>query len=317
MSNEAGYLSLVQEVLDFGEERAGRNGKTLSVFGRQLRFNLTRTNDDETTSLVLPLLTTKRVPFRLVLEELKWFVSGRTDNKHLMDRNVRIWQANAEAGPCWPDSDPSMGDLGPIYGFQWRHFGADYVGHKVIHSKDGENDLEGITSEHLNSQYDGQGVDQIAWIVDELKRNPGTRRAVMSAWNPVDLPKMALPPCHIMAQFWIGKKGLCCHMYQRSADLGLGVPFNIASYSTLTHIIAKAVDVPPDELVMSFGDCHVYSGHIDALRTQCSREPRTFPTIEFIVGVDGHSVDDIMAMGGGFRVIGYDPHPTVRMAMVA
>jgi len=305
-TNEAGYLGLVREVLADGEEREGRNGTTLSVFGRQLRFDLTRRDTSgNITDLVLPLLTSKRVPFRLVMEELKWFVSGRTDNKHLSDRKVRIWQGNADAGPLWPDSDPTIGDLGPIYGFQWRHFGASYVGCKEVDPSNG------------TSQYDGQGVNQVQWVVDELKRNPGTRRAVMSAWNPADLPKMTLPPCHILAQFWIGKKGLSCHMYQRSADIGLGVPFNIASYSALTHVIAKSVGVPPNELVMSFGDCHVYEGHVDALRGQCEREPRSFPTIEFTSDLDGYSVDDLMEIDGGFRIIGYNPHPTVRMAMVA
>ena len=304
--NESGYLSLVKEVLSDGEEREGRNGTTLSVFGRQLRFDLVKYDTSgNMTGLVMPLLTSKRVPFRLVMEELKWFVSGRTDNKYLADRNVRIWQGNADAGPLWPDSDPLVGDLGPIYGFQWRHFGAKYSGCKEIDPSD------------KSSQYDGKGVNQIQWIIDELRSNPGTRRAVMSAWNPTDLPKMALPPCHILAQFWIGKKGLSCHMYQRSADIGLGVPFNIASYSALTHVIAKAIGVRPNELVMSFGDCHIYKGHIEALREQCEREPRPFPTIEFRSETEDCSVDTLMEMSGGFRVIGYHPHPTIRMAMVA
>lgn len=313
--NEPGYLSLVSEVLADGEEREGRNGTTLSVFGRQLRFDLVNRDASGTpTQLVMPLLTTKRVPYRLVVEELKWFASGRTDNKYLADRKVRIWQANADAGPLWTGSDPAVGDLGPIYGFQWKHFGATYEGCKEFGEERYNPDTEDVYRE---SQYDGKGVDQLAWIVNELKTNPGTRRAVMSAWNPVDIPKMALPPCHIMAQFWIGKRGLSCHMYQRSADLGLGVPFNIASYATLTHVIAKAVGVPPNELVMSFGDCHIYEGHVDALREQCTRDVRPFPTIDFMRGLEDYSVDELMDMGGGFRVIGYDPHPTVRMAMVA
>lgn len=299
LRNEIGYLNLVREVLDDGEEREGRNGTTLSVFGRQLRFNLTRQDEHANMKRILPLLTTKKVPLRLVLKELDWFVSGRTDNKTLVDNKVRIWQANADAGPLWSGSDPETGDLGPIYGFQWRHFGAEYTGHK-----------EG-------DKYDGKGVDQIAWIIDELKSNPGTRRAVLSAWNPVDLPKMALPPCHILAQFWIGKRGLSCHMYQRSADLGLGVPFNIASYATLTHLIAHVVGVPPHELVMSFGDCHIYEGHVEALREQVSRDIRPFPLIDFMSGSDDFSLDELLEMGGGFRVVGYEPHPTIRMGMVA
>lgn len=320
--NEAGYIALVNEVIADGEERVGRNGTTLSVFGRQLRFDLTCTTDAGHTALVLPLLTTKKVPYRLVLEELKWFVSGRTDNKSLVDKKVRIWQGNADAGPLWPDSDPSAGDLGPIYGFQWRHFGAEYTGHKVYtNPRTGEacdGALDECEPDELTTQYDGKGVDQIAWIVKELKDNPGSRRAVMSAWNPVDIPKMALPPCHVLAQFWIGKRGLSCHMYQRSADLGLGVPFNIASYATLTHVIAHAVGVPPCELVMSFGDCHIYEGHVDALREQCTRDIRAAPTIDFMSGLLGeYSVDELMELGGGFRVTGYDPHPAVKMAMVA
>jgi len=314
LRNEAGYISLVTEVMNDGEEREGRNGITRSVFGRQLRFDLTRTTEDGRVEWVLPLLTTKKVPYRLVLEELKWFVSGRTDNKHLADERVRIWQANADTGPLWPGSDPSVGDLGPIYGFQWRHFGAKYTGCKTYD----DGGVEDTPLEYQTSQYDGMGVDQIEWVVKELKEHPESRRAVMSAWNPVDIQKMALPPCHVMAQFWIGKNGLSCHMYQRSADLGLGVPFNIASYATLTHVIAHAVGVPPCELVMSFGDCHVYAGHVDPLREQCTRDIRSFPTIDFMNGMYGsYSVDELMEMGGGLRVLEYDPHPTIKMDMVA
>lgn len=313
--NEDGYLNLVKKIISHGELREGRNGKTKSLFGPQLRFDLVSEDGD----CVLPLLTTKRVPYRLVLEELKWFSQGKTDNKTLLEKNVRIWKPNADAGPLWKGSDPSMGDLGPIYGFQWRHFGAEYKGFKT-YDVDEEFGNPRSSYPYKSSQYDNKGVDQLRNIVKELRENPGSRRAVMSAWNPVDLPKMTLPPCHVLSQYWIGKEGLYCHLYQRSADIGLGVPFNIASYATLAHMIAKCLKIPARELVMSFGDCHIYEDHIDALTEQCKREPRSFPKMIFRDDIPSEELwpdtllceyDDL------FEIIGYEPHKKIKMDMIA
>lgn len=282
------YLSLVKKILETGEQRSGRNGNTYSLFGEQLRFDLSKST--------LPLLTTKHVPLRLVLEELRWFVSGKTDNKWLMDRNVKIWDSNAKAGPLW--SDHTHEDLGPIYGFQWRHFGARY---------------EGFKNEHRT--YENEGADQIEYILTELRNNPGSRRAIMSAWNPKDLPQMTLPPCHILSQYWIGEKGLSCHLYQRSADIGLGVPFNIASYSLLTHAFAKALNIEANMLVMSFGDCHIYESHKDGLTDQITRKPYAFPKIQLPNG--DHPIDILMNEETPITISDYEHHPRIRLPMIA
>jgi thymidylate synthase len=293
MYGERGYLSLIKKVINTGERRLGRNGYTRSLFGEQLRFSLTNSN---TNTPILPLLTTKYVPLRLVLDELRWFVQGRTDNQWLMERNVKIWDANAKNGTLWSNSETE--DLGPIYGFQWRHFGADYQGHK--------ND---------DRKYEEQGVDQVEFVFQELKHHPESRRAIMSAWNPKDLPKMTLPPCHILSQYWIGKNGLSCHLYQRSADIGLGVPFNIASYSILTHAIANSLGIRANELVMSFGDCHIYEEHLEGLSDQIKREPYEPPTIYVPKG--DHPLEILMNEKDPIRVNEYVHCGRVRLAMIA
>jgi thymidylate synthase len=289
---EHSYLSLIKKVLTLGEKRTGRNGGTLSLFGEHLRFDLTR---DDTP--ILPLLTTKSVPLRLVLEELRWFVSGKTDNKYLMDRNVKIWDSNTKAGPLWNDNPAE--DLGPIYGFQWRHFGAKYNGCKS----------------ETNTYESNGGVDQIEYVFQELKNHPESRRAIMSAWNPVDIPKMTLPPCHIMSQFWVGQNGLSCHLYQRSADIGLGVPFNIASYSLLTHAFAKSLDLRPNQLVMSFGDSHIYQCHTEGLEEQIKREPYEFPVINIPNG--NHPIEILLNEKDPITVSEYKHHPIIRLPMIA
>lgn len=250
---ELEYLRLIHRILAKGYWRTGRNGKTISLFGEHLRFNLRGGR--------FPLLTTKRVPWRTMFRELKWFLLGRTDNKWLRDKGVGIWNGNAEAGPLWGGDSRGVEDLGPIYGFQWRHFGAKYVGCK----------MEDV--DHTGIYPSNVGVDQVKQVVELLRRDPGTRRAIISAWNPAALPEMTLPPCHILSQYWVSSEGLHCHMYQRSADVGLGVPFNIASYSLLTHIIAHCVGLPAVELVMSFGDTHIYEEHVAGLTEQITREP--------------------------------------------
>ena len=287
---ERGYLSLLKRVIETGEKRIGRNGNTYSLFGEQLRFDLTNNT--------LPLLTTKHVPLRLVLEELRWFVSGRTDNKWLMDRNVKIWDSNAKEGTLW--SDDTSEDLGPIYGFQWRHFGAKYEGYK-----------------NEERMYDGEnkGVDQIDYVFQELKRNPTSRRAIMSAWNPKDLSQMTLPPCHILSQYWVGERGLSCHLYQRSADIGLGVPFNIASYSLLTHAFAKALNIEADSLVMSFGDSHIYECHKEGLLEQIQREPYDFPKITLPDG--DNPIDILLNEENPIKVSDYKHHSRIRLPMIA
>ena len=244
---EAQYLRLVHSILRGGIPTADRTGTgTLSQFGAQLRFSL--------RGGTLPLLTTKQTFFRGVAEELlTLFVPGCTDAKALSDRGVHIWHKNAVArnGDGSPDTD-----LGPVYGFQWRHFGAEYAG--------------------CGGSYEGKGVDQLSWVINEIRTNPSSRRLVVSAWNPVDIPAMALPPCHVMFQFYVRRGELSCHMTQRSADVGLGLPFNIASYALLTHLVAHATDLKPGELVLSLGDVHIYRDHEGALLEQYSRTPLPF-----------------------------------------
>jgi thymidylate synthase len=257
LSEEKMYLNLMKDTLDdniHSKTNDRTSVGTYSTFAKRLTFSLR--ND------VIPLMTTKHVFFRGVAEELLWFISGSTDSDILSSRNVKIWDLNGsrrvlDAMGFW---DRKEGDLGPVYGFQWRHWGAEYVDKDTVSLK---------------------GIDQIKNVINSIKTNPNSRRHVVSAWNVSDLEKMALPPCHICFQFYVkDNEYLSCQMYQRSADLFLGVPFNIASYSLLTHIIAKLTNLKPDKLTMVFGDCHVYSNHIDAVYEQCSRDVLTnFPTL--------------------------------------
>ncbi|PIG79736.1 queuine tRNA-ribosyltransferase [Aspergillus arachidicola] len=252
---------------------------------------------------VLPLLTTKRVFLRAVVAELLWFISGCTSSLPLSDQGVKIWDGNGsrEFLDKVGLGHREVGDLGPVYGFQWRHFGAEYVDAKT--------------------DYTGQGVDQLAEVVHKLKNNPFDRRIIMSAWNPADLKKMALPPCHMFAQFYVSypngqdQKGhLHCQLYQRSCDVALGVPFNIASYALLTHMIAHAVDLHPGTFVHAMGDTHVYLDHVEPLQEQLVREPTEFPELKIRRDdrgsgvVDGWKPED-------FEVVGYNPHKAIKMKM--
>jgi dihydrofolate reductase/thymidylate synthase len=283
---ELQYLDLIRDIIDNGVERADRTGTgTLSRFGAQIRFSL---EDD-----IFPLLTTKKVFWRGVAEELLWFIHGDTNAKHLSEKGVRIWDANGSR-----EFLDSRGlkhreemDLGPVYGFQWRHFGAEY--------KD------------MHSDYTGKGVDQLQECIDKIKTNPTDRRIILTAWNPEALPDMALPPCHMFCQFYVAKGKLSCLMYQRSCDMGLGVPFNIASYALLTRLIAHVCDLKPGEFIHTLGDAHVYLNHVEPLKQQLERVPRPFPKLKIRADkkeVDSFTFDD-------FELIGYDPYPTIKMDM--
>ncbi|MGI6245149.1 MAG: thymidylate synthase [Pseudochelatococcus sp.] len=256
------YLDLVDRILREGSRKDDRTGTgTLSLFGEQLRFDLARG---------FPLLTTKRVHLKSVVRELLWFLRGDTNVAYLHEHGVTIWDE-------WADEH---GDLGPVYGKQWRAFAG----------------------------AGGETVDQIAWVVDEIRRNPDSRRLVVSAWNPVDIPKMALAPCHCLFQFYVTDGKLSCQLYQRSADVFLGVPFNIASYALLTEMVAHVVGLKAGAFVMTFGDVHLYLNHVEQARTQLARDPRPLPRLALREGVA--SVFDFDA--GDIAVEGYDPHPAIR-----
>lgn len=300
---EQQYLDLIQRVLDTGTERLDRTGTgTLSIFAPpSLRFSL--------ADSVFPLLTTKRTFARGIIEELLWFVHGRTDANLLSKVGVKIWDGNAsrEFLDARGLSHRRVGDLGPVYGFQWRHFGAEYV--------------------DCDKDYTGQGVDQLRECIRKIKEDPTDRRIILSAWNPKDIPQMALPPCHLLCQFYVHlppaptsngpvenapKPKLSCLMFQRSADLGLGVPFNIASYALLTHMIAKVTNTDAHELIIQLGDAHIYCDHVVALKEQLTRSPRMFPKLrwkrEDINDIEQFTYDD-------FIIEGYDPHPSLAMKM--
>lgn len=287
--DEMQYLQTCRRILDSGIRRGDRTGTgTLSLFGTQMRFNLR----DGT----LPLLTTKRTFWRGVAEELLWFIKGSTNAKELQEKNIHIWDGNAsrEFLDGRGLSGREVGDLGPVYGFQWRHFGAEYT--------------------DMHADYTGKGIDQLAQCIHTIKTNPEDRRIIMSAWNPSDLNDMALPPCHLLCQFYVDttRKELSCQMYQRSADMGLGVPFNIASYALLTHLVAHVCGLTAGDFVHSIGDAHVYSNHVDALEEQLTRKPRVFPKLRINkpadTDIDGFVYEDL-------EVVGYTPHKSIKMKM--
>jgi thymidylate synthase len=272
-TEEQQYLNLVKEIIGNGYDEIGRNGKTRVKFGHSMRFSLR----DGT----IPILTTKKVAFRPCFEELFWFISGNTDNRLLQEKNVSIWNGNSTRE--FLDSrglyDRQVGDLGPVYGFQWRHFNATYI--------------------DRNLDYEGDGVDQLQNIIDDLKNEDtrGSRRHILTAWNPCQLDEMALPPCHMICQFNVREnKYLSCALFQRSGDVGLGVPFNIASYSLFTHILAKHCGLIADEFVHFLGNCHIYEEHIEPLKVQIQREPMEFPKIEIkriCENIEDYNIDDI------------------------
>jgi len=283
------YLNLIQNIIDNGTWEEGRNGKTKSIFGNMMRFSL---QDGK-----IPILTTKKTAWKTCLKELLWFIRGKTNNNLLKEQGVHIWDGNStpEFLKSRGLSHYSDGELGPLYGFQWRHFNAKWEG---------------------DEDYTGEGVDQLQQIIDALKdpKQRTSRRLIMTAWNPCQLDDMALPPCHILCQFNVhdGNK-LSCMMTQRSVDTILGQPFNIASYSFLTHLLAKHCGLEAYEFIHSMGNIHLYENAIDAATLQITREPYPFPTVsikEVRENINDYKVED-------FEVHNYQSHEAIKVAMVA
>ena len=270
---EQQYLDLIDDIIKNGTLINGRNGNTLTVFGRSMRFSL---KDNK-----IPILTSKKMAWKTCLKELLWFISGNTNNKLLKDNKVHIWDQNGSRE--YLDSI-GLGHyeedyLGPVYGHQWRHFNADYV--------------------DCNSDYSNQGVDQLQEIIDSLKDDEKkySRRLLMSAWNPCQLKKMALPPCHVLAQFNVINNKLSCALYQRSCDVGLGVPFNILSYSFLTHLIAHHCNLEVEDFVYFMGNVHIYDDHIEELKRQTKNKVYDFPTLKIVnkrKNIEDYTLEDFV-----------------------
>jgi thymidylate synthase len=290
------YLNIIENILENGFWEEGRNGKTKSIFGQTMRFSL---KDNK-----IPILTTKKTAWKTCLKELLWFIRGETDNKILKEQGVHIWDANGSREflnsrglQKYPEDM-----LGPIYGYQWRKFNASY------------NCWTGTNIGNLDEQCNG--VDQLQQIIDTLKdpKQRTSRRLIMSAWNPKQLDQMALPPCHVMCQFNVhdGNK-LSCALYQRSSDFFLGIPFNIASYSMLTHLIAKHCGLEAHEFIHFMGNCHLYENAIDAAKLQITREPYPFPTMS--IKQVRENIDDYQI--GDFELHNYVSHEAIKMKMIA
>jgi thymidylate synthase len=255
------YLDLMQRILDEGVPKGDRTGTgTRSIFGHQMRFDLVDG---------FPLVTTKKLHLKSIIYELLWFLRGETNVRYLAEHGVTIWDE-------WADAD---GELGPVYGYQWRSWPG----------------------------RGGESIDQISEVIRELERNPNSRRLIVSAWNVADVPAMALPPCHLLFQFYVAEGRLSCQMYQRSADVFIGVPFNIASYALLTMMVAQATGFAPGEFVHTLGDAHLYDNHLEQARLQLSREPRPLPTMRIDPSV--RSIFDFQYEH--FRLENYDPHPHI------
>jgi len=256
------YLDLMRHVLEHGARKSDRTGTgTLSIFGAQLRFDL---------EAGFPLLTTKKVHLKSIVHELLWFLKGETNTRYLRDHGVTIWDE-------WADAH---GELGPVYGYQWRSWPAP----------------------------DGRHIDQVSQIIEQIRKNPDSRRLIVSAWNVADLPKMALLPCHAFFQFYVAQGRLSCQLYQRSADLFLGVPFNIASYALLTLMVAQACGLKAGDFVHTFGDTHLYLNHLEQAREQLARSPRRLPTMRL-----NPAVKDLFAFKyEDFTLENYDPHPAIK-----
>ena len=287
-NSEEQYIDLIKNIIDHGYNENGRNGNVKALFGATMRFDLTNNK--------IPLITTKKLAWKTCLKELLWFISGSTDNKILKKNNVKIWNGNASR-----DFLDSRGlhnleedDLGPIYGHQWRFFNAEY--------------------KNCSTDYKGKGVDQLQNIIDSLNdpNQRNSRRLLLSAWNPQQLDEMALPPCHVLMQFNVfDNDKLSVALYQRSGDMGLGVPFNIASYAFLTHLIAHHCNLKPVEFIHFLGNIHIYSDHLEALQIQKNRTPYNYPTLIIknrYENIDEYKFED-------FEINNYTHHPEIKMVM--
>jgi thymidylate synthase len=256
------YLDLCKHILHNGTKKEDRTGTgTISTFGYQMRYDLTEG---------FPVVTTKKLHLRSIIHELLWFLSGDTNIKYLQENGVRIWNE-------WADEN---GDLGPVYGYQWRSWPTP----------------------------DGKSIDQITKVVEQIKNNPDSRRLIVSAWNVANVDSMALPPCHTMFQFYVAEGKLSCQLYQRSADVFLGVPFNIASYALLTMMVAQVCDLEPGEFIHTLGDAHIYTNHLDQVKLQLGREPKNLPRME--INKEVKSLFDFTYED--FTLVGYDPHPAIK-----
>jgi dihydrofolate reductase/thymidylate synthase len=279
------YLDTMRKILETGSSKNDRTGVgTISNFGVRMSYDCSQT---------FPLLTTKDTFWRGIVEELIWFIKGDTSAKDLQDKKVHIWDGNSsrEYLDKLGLKEREVGDLGPVYGFQWRHFGAEY---KTMHH-----------------DYTGEGVDQLKEVIDTIKNNPNSRRIIMSAWNPSDLKIMALPPCHVLCQFYLENNKLNLQMYQRSGDMGLGVPFNIASYSLLLVMVAHVTGKQPGNFIHIIGDTHIYKNHIDAIRKQLLRTPKPFPILK--INRDVKNIEDFKFED--FTLINYNHWPKIKMEM--
>jgi len=293
------YLDLLRHVMEHGKFKPDRTGTgTYSLFGAQARFPLRDS---------FPVLTTKKLHLRSIIYELLWFLRGETNIKYLRDNKVTIWDE-------WADKS---GNLGPVYGKQWRHWVKTSRPRKS--PKDGTHqptlfdigetpDGLGVSPIGPRLRQSRWGIDQIAKVIEEIKVNPDSRRLIVSAWNVADVDSMALPPCHTIFQFYVSDGELSCQLYQRSADIFLGVPFNIASYALLTLMVAQVCDLQPGDFVHTFGDLHLYSNHLEQAKLQLSREPRPSPTMKLnpkVNNIDAFKFED-------FELTGYDPHPAIK-----
>lgn len=272
------YHDLLNRILTEGRDRGDRTGTgTHGVFGHQMRFDLRQS---------FPLVTTKKLHTRSIINELVWFIQGRTDNQWLLDHGVTIWNEWATVEQC-ARFGRAEGDLGPVYGHQWRNYGATQL---------------------PDGTYAKDGVDQLRWVLDEIRRNPNSRRLLVTGWNPKEQAQVALPPCHTLFQFYVQDGELSCQLYQRSADVFLGVPFNIASYSLLTCLMAQVCGLKPGDFVHTLGDAHLYANHLDLARLQLSRELRPQPTLAL-----NPALSDLFAFAlEDVTITGYDPHPGIK-----
>jgi len=293
------YLDLLRHVLEHGKFKADRTGTgTYSVFGAQTRFDLRKD---------FPVLTTKKLHLRSIIYELLWFLRGDRNVRYLQENKVTIWDE-------WADEN---GDLGPVYGKQWRNWvktqsrprkPPDAAASQASLFDLGESGGENMVTPAGPRVRSKHGIDQIATVIEQIKKNPDSRRLIVSAWNVADIDSMALPPCHALFQFYVSEGELSCQLYQRSADIFLGVPFNIASYALLTLMVAQVCGLKPGDFVHTFGDLHLYANHVEQAKLQLSREPRPLPQMKVnpaVKNIDRFKFED-------FELVGYDPHPAIK-----